>query len=36
MIEVSFELVQPPQPVVAVPSGSCFIRSPFASAPTLK
>jgi hypothetical protein len=36
MIEVTFELVQPPQPVVAVPSGSSFMRLPFLSAPTLK
>ena len=36
MIEVIFELVQPPQPVVGEPSESSFSRLPFLSAPTLK
>ena len=36
MIEVIFELVQPPQPVVSVPSGSVLSSPPVERHPTLK
>ena len=36
MTLVSFELVQPPQPVVVRPLASFFRRFPLRSAPTLK
>ena len=36
MTWVMLELVQPPHPVVLVPSASFFLRLPFAVAPTEK